>query len=157
MTRLISACLLGIPCRYDGRAKGLSEAQLDILSREHTLVPICPEIYGGLPTPRVPAEISDGRVVNRDGEDVTREYELGAEAGLRISEVTGAQGAYLMARSPSCGVHEVYDGTFTGKLIPGQGITARKLGEAGLELYSVDPAMTLEALTQLIQRDDSKD
>lgn len=149
MTRLISACLLGIPCRYDARSKGLSKAQLDVLSRDHKLIPICPEIYGGLPTPRVAAEIVAGQVLTRDGTDVSREYELGAEASLRISEVCGARGAYLMARSPSCGIHEIYDGTFTGTLIPGQGVTAKKLEEAGLELFSVDPAMTIEELSSL--------
>lgn len=150
MTRLISACLLGIPCRYDGQAKGLSQEQLDVLSREHSLIPICPEIYGGLPTPRVPAEILEGQAITRDGHNVTHEYEVGAIASLRISEVCGADGAYLMARSPSCGVNTVYDGSFTGTLVPGQGITSKKLAEAGLKLFEVDPAMSIEELEVMI-------
>lgn len=151
MVRLISACLLGIPCRYDGQSKGLSKQQLDILRRKHTLIPICPEIYGGLPTPRIPAEIVQGRVMTKDGVDVSQEYELGAEASILIAEATGAHGAYLMARSPSCGVNEIYDGSFTGNLISGQGVTSKKLADVGVELFEVDPAMSLAELEILVE------
>lgn len=133
MTILVSACLLGHACRYDGTARptpGLSE-----LLAGHTVVPICPESLGGLAIPRPPAEQRDGRVVSRDGADVTESFRRGAQAACRIAREHGATLALLKARSPSCGSTQIYDGTFTGRLIPGEGIAARALREKGVEVF----------------------
>ena len=99
----------------------------------HNLIPVCPEVLGGLDTPRPPAELQpDGRVMNRQGEDVTEAYRRGAELALKIARENGCTIAILKARSPSCGSGEVYDGTFSGILTPGFGVTARLLREAGI-------------------------
>ena len=132
MKILVSHCLLGEPCRYDGASR-LDRRVLELHKAGHTLIPVCPEVLGGLDTPRAPAELQpDGRVVNADGEDVTAAYQAGAEAALRIAKQSGCTAAVLKARSPSCGCGEVYDGTFSGILTPGFGVTARLLREAGL-------------------------
>lgn len=132
MKILVSHCLLGEPCRYDGASR-LDRRVLELHKAGHTLIPVCPEVLGGLDTPRAPAELQpDGRVVNADGEDVTAAYQAGAEAALRIAKQSGCTAAVLKARSPSCGCGEVYDGTFTHTLKGGWGLTARLLREAGL-------------------------
>ena len=132
MNILISHCFLGEPCRYDGASR-LDRRVLELHKAGHTLIPVCPEVLGGLDTPRAPAELQpDGRVVNADGEDVTAAYQAGAEAALRIAKQSGCTAAVLKARSPSCGCGEVYDGTFTHTLKGGWGVTARLLREAGL-------------------------
>ena len=136
MRLLISACLLGEPCRYDGRSKPLPDAVLDRLLREHTLIPVCPEQLGGLPTPRTPSERQGDRVVMRDGTDVTAAYEKGARLACALAAQTGAEAALLKARSPSCGCGAVYDGAFTGTLIPGDGVTAAALKSLGLPVYT---------------------
>ena len=130
---IVSACLMGIGCRYDGESRGRED--LSRLAEKYTLIPVCPEIYGGLPTPRTPAEIVGARVLTRDGRDVTAEYERGAAAALKIAEITGAKKALLKERSPSCGTGSVYDGTFTGALRPGDGVAAALLRRAGLSLF----------------------
>lgn len=130
---IISACLMGIGCRYDGESRGREE--ISRLAEKYTLIPVCPEIYGGLPTPRTPSEIVGARVLTRDGRDVTAEYERGAAATLRIAVLTGAKKALLKERSPSCGTGSVYDGTFTGTLRPGDGVAAALLRRAGLSLF----------------------
>ena len=132
MKILVSHCLLGEPCRYDGASR-LDRRVLELHKAGHTLIPVCPEVLGGLDSPRAPAELQpDGRVVNADGEDVTAAYQAGAEAALRIAKQSGCTAAVLKARSPSCGCGEVYDGTFTHTLKGGWGVTARLLREAGL-------------------------
>lgn len=134
---LISACLCGVPCRYDGKTKPLPADTLDALSKKYILIPVCGEILGGLPTPRIPAEIqSDGTVLRQDRVDVTREYTAGAEAVLRIAKLTRADTALLKARSPSCGKGRIYDGTFTGTLTDGNGKTAALLLASGITVYS---------------------
>ncbi len=130
---LISACLLGAACRYDG---GWREYDLKGLEKKFNLIPICPEIYGGLPTPRVPSEITGERVINRDGIDVTPQYEKGAREALHLAKLFNAKYAVLKARSPSCGKGEVYDGTFSKALVEGDGITARVLKEHGIEIFT---------------------
>ena len=130
---LISACLLGEPCRYDGKAQPCEEAKA--LAGQYELVPVCPEQLGGLPTPRTPSEIqSDGRVVDRMGHDRTEAFLDGARAALAIAQERGCERAVLKSRSPSCGVHEVYDGSFKGVVIPGRGIAADMLTNAGLDV-----------------------
>ena len=132
MKILVSHCLLGEPCRYDGASR-LDRQVLELHKAGHTLIPVCPEVLGGLDTPRAPAELQpDGRVVNEEGEDVTAAYQAGAQAVLRIAKEQGYTLAVLKARSPSCGCGEVYDGTFTHTLKGGWGVTARLLLEAGV-------------------------
>lgn len=130
MTILVSACLLGVPCRYDGQSKAHPLARA--LCEKHHVVPVCGEIFGGLPTPRTPAEIQGDRVVTRDGRDVTEAYRRGAEAAAQLARLTGAQAAVLKERSPSCGSGEIYDGTFTGTVVEGWGVTAELLRREGI-------------------------
>lgn len=127
---LISACLMGVACRYDGRSKALGE--LAHLMERYTLIPVCPEQLGGLPTPRPPAEIAAGRVRTQDGADVTVQYDRGAEEVLRLAQCFGCKKALLKERSPSCGSGEIYDGSFSRKLISGRGRTAALLEEHGV-------------------------
>lgn len=130
MTILVSACLLGVPCRYDGQSKAHPLARA--LCEKHHVVPVCGEIFGGLPTPRPPAEICGQRVVTREGADVTEAYRRGAEAAVQLARLTGAQAAVLKERSPSCGSGEIYDGTFTGTVVEGWGVTAELLRREGI-------------------------
>ena len=131
---LVSACLLGDACRYDGASVPCSEVMS--LAGSHELVPACPEQLGGLPTPRTPSEIqSDGRVVDRNGIDRTAAFAIGACEALRIAREHGCMQAILKSRSPSCGVRQVYDGAFAGTVVPGRGVTAAALADAGIELF----------------------
>ena len=125
MRLLISACLLGCACRYDGGSKPCPAALR--LAEDHELIPVCPEQLGGLPTPRVPSEIRGSQVVTREGRDVTAAYEKGAEEAARLYQLLQCDLAILKARSPSCGCGQVYDGSFSGTLVSGDGITARAL------------------------------
>jgi len=129
---LISLCLTGAACRYDGRDNGVD---LGALTERAELIPVCPEQLGGLPTPRVPAERRGDRVVARDGRDVTAAFLRGAEQAALLAARFGARYALLKARSPSCGVHEIYDGRFSGAIIPGMGVAAGRLKDMGLALY----------------------
>ena len=132
---LVSACLLGICCRYDGRGNP-DDAVLSLLNRDDiTLIPVCPEQLGGLSTPRIPSERRGERVVNRAGEDVTSQFIRGAEEALRIAKLYGCQVAVLKERSPSCGCGRIYDGTFSGKLTDGDGVTAELLRREGIKVY----------------------
>ena len=135
MNILVSACLLGVACRYDGASKGLPEDVLRALMARHTLVPVCPEQLGGLPTPRTPAERIEDRVMTKDGRDVTAEYRHGAEQALHLARLCGCKIALLKERSPSCGSGTIYDGTFTGGLTAGDGVTAALLRENGITVY----------------------
>lgn len=132
MRLLISACLLGVCCRYDGASK--AHPLIGELAERHTLVPVCPEQLGGLPTPRPPAERRGDRVVTREG-DVTEQYRRGAEETLRLCRLLGCEAAVLKERSPSCGRSAVYDGTFTGTLAAGDGVTAELLEAHGIPVY----------------------
>lgn len=129
---LISACLMGVNCRYDGGGKTLPE--LDELMRLAQLVPVCPEIMGGLSTPRTPAERVGDRVKMRDGTDVTGAFRRGAQEACHLARLYGARLALLKERSPSCGSGMVYDGSFSGKTVPGWGVAGEKLRECGLEV-----------------------
>ena len=135
MVFLISACLLGTPCRYDGKSKEIPK-EIAALLGAHTLIPICPEVMGGLPTPRPSAELYCGRVVNTEGRDVTDSFLRGAEEVLRLARLYRADGVILKERSPSCGTATIYDGSFSGRLIEGEGITARALRLAGIPVLS---------------------
>ena len=133
MKILISGCLLGLRCRYDGASK--PHSAVEALARQHTLIPICPEQLGGLPTPRPPAERLDERVLTKEGVDVTAQYHRGAEEALRLCWLFGCEAAVLKERSPSCGCGEIYDGTHTGTLTPGDGVTAQLLTAHGISVY----------------------
>ena len=138
MKILVSACLLGVKCRYDGKEK----ANPDVLklAEKHTLIPFCPEIYGGLATPRDPAEIKDGRVVTSMGRDVTAEYEKGAAEALKIARLLGCECVLLQDRSPSCGAGIIHNGLFDGGLTEGDGVTAALLKAAGLRVIPASRA-----------------
>jgi len=127
---LVSACLAGIHSRYNGERKALEQV-LDLI-RQGVALPVCPEQLGGLPTPRPPCEILAGRVLNKDGQDQTAQFALGAEEGLRLARLFGATGAILKAGSPSCGCGSIYDGSFTGRRVPGNGVFAALLRAEGL-------------------------
>lgn len=134
---LVSACLLGVDCTY--RAGANPRAAVAALADRFDLVPVCPEVAGGLPTPRPPAERTpDGRVVDVDGRDVTDAFERGAEVAVTVARERSVVGAVLKARSPSCGCHQVYDGTFTATLVDGDGVTARALRAAGFPVVDED-------------------
>ena len=133
MRLLISACLLGCRCRYDGASKAQPWAAE--LAARYELVPVCPEQLGGLATPRPPAERQGDRVMTAAGADVTEQYRRGAEEALRLYGLLGCEAAVLKERSPSCGCGQIYDGTFTGTLVPGNGVAAALLLEKGVVIY----------------------
>ena len=133
MKILVSACLLGEPCRYDGQSKPCPA--VITLSKRHELIPVCPEVLGGLPTPRPASEIqTDGRIKNTAGIDVTSEYALGAKETLEIAKANNCTLAILKEKSPSCGHGQIYDGSFTKKLISGNGMTADLLETNGIRV-----------------------
>ena len=140
MKILVSACLLGVRCRYDGKSK--PHPAVERLMEQHTLIPVCGEILGGLPTPRVSAERQGARVVTADGRDVTAAYRRGAEEVLRLAERYGCKAAILKERSPSCGSSRIYDGTFTGTLTDGWGVTAELLRDHGICVIGESEAET---------------
>lgn len=131
---IVSACLLGINCKYNGN-NNKNENVLDYLKNKE-VIPVCPEIYGGLSTPRTTSEIIGDKVITKDKRNVTKEYLKGAEETLYIAKLFNVKKALLKAKSPSCGNKEIYDGTFTGNKIKGIGITAKLLKENGLEIIN---------------------
>ncbi|MFJ4351469.1 DUF523 domain-containing protein [Pseudomonas sp. NPDC089428] len=142
---LVSACLLGQPVRYDGRASGYPDL-LQQWQAEGRVVPLCPEVAGGLPTPRPPAEIQGGQgakvldggmqVLTVTGEDVSAEFLAGAQQALALVRLHGIRVAVLKAGSPSCGNRLTYDGTFSGVKVPGEGVTAALLRREGVQVFS---------------------
>lgn len=133
MRLLVSGCLLGLCCRYDGASKAHPEVLR--LKEKHELVPVCPEQMGGLSTPRPPAERQGDRVMARSGADVTEQYRRGAEEALRLCRLLDCDAAVLKERSPSCGCGVIYDGSFSGTLVPGDGVTAELLKGQGIPVY----------------------
>ena len=139
---LVSACLCGVHCRYDGKAK--PDEEIIALLRAGQAIPVCPEQLGGLPVPRLPAEILAGdgvavlngaaRVYNRSGQDVTEAFVMGAEETLLIARLSGAEKAILQANSPSCGAGVIYDGTFSGSTRAGDGVASALLKKNGIEV-----------------------
>ena len=133
---LVSACLLGINCKYDG-GNNRCEAVCALLEREDIcLIPVCPEQLGGLPTPRDLSELCNSSVINCSGKDVTDSFQRGAEEALKIAQNFGCQCAVLKARSPSCGSGEIYDGAFSHTLKAGDGVTAKLLKAAGIQIFN---------------------
>lgn len=133
MNVLVSACLLGNPCRYDGRSKPC-EGVIELRNKVQ-FVPICPEILGGLSIPHPASEIKNGRVVSAEGKDVTGAFCAGAQKALAIAQKYHCTCALLKERSPSCGCKEIYDGSFSGKLVSGNGITAELLLQNGILVF----------------------
>ena len=138
---LISACLLGLCCRYDGESKPIMQT-VALMERYH-LVPVCPEQLGGLPTPREPSERRADAVVSKCRADVTAQFTRGAQQALHLARLYGCKAAVLKERSPSCGSGAIYDGTFSGRLIPGDGVTAALLRENGIAVYGESEIETL--------------
>ncbi|WAM30978.1 DUF523 domain-containing protein [Caldicellulosiruptor naganoensis] len=134
---LISSCLIGLNTKYDGTNNLRSEI-VERLKKEYILIPVCPEQLGGLPTPRNPCEIKDGRVFDIQGRDLTDNFYRGAIETLKVARFFGADIAFLKSKSPSCGFGKVYDGSFSKKLVDGIGITAKILGENGIEIVCID-------------------
>ena len=142
--KLCSACLLGIKCRWDGKKK--PDKKVVGLAKEELLIPICPEQLGGLSTPRVPQEIQgcsgekvlDGKckVKNKEGKDVTKEFIRGAKESLKISKLYGIKEFIGKSKSPSCGYGKTYDGTFTGNLMKGNGVTAALFKRNGIKVIT---------------------
>lgn len=131
---IVSGCLAGLRCNYKGETK--PHPGVIKLVEEGKAIPLCPEQLGGLTTPRAPAERLGSKVVTKDGEDVTEQFERGAEEVAKIVEITGAKRVILKARSPSCGVGYTYDGSFCDRLIERDGVTAEKLRELDVVLLT---------------------
>ena len=131
---LVSACLLGVECRYKGDSCRCDAVRA--LAERNVLIPVCPEQLGGLATPRPPAERQGGKVIANTGLDVTAQYKKGAEAALAIAKLNGADFAILKANSPSCGKGVIYDGTFSGGKCEGNGVTTELLTANGIPVYS---------------------
>ena len=130
MKIMVSACLLGENCKYNG-GNNRNSGLLQLLSG-HTVIPVCPEVLGGLPTPRIPAEIVNGEVINRDGKSVDSEFREGARRALEKAKQEKPDLIILQSRSPSCGVKQRYDGTFSGTVTDGNGVTAELLMQHGI-------------------------
>lgn len=150
MRILVSACLLGISCRYDGKSK--PHPAVLALQGQHQLIPVCGEIFGGLPTPRTPAERVGDRVLTEDGRDVTQEYHRGAEEVLALARRLDCKVALLKERSPSCGTGEIYDGSFTRTLTAGDGVTAELLRANGIAVFGES---RLADLAEYLNREES--
>lgn len=131
---IVSACLAGIKCRYDG--KDNANSKVIKLVENGIAIPICPEQLGGLQTPRIPAEISGDKVLNKKGENVTSQFRKGAKETLRIAELANCHKAILKQSSPSCGYGKIYDGSHTDRIIDGMGLTAQLLSQKGIVILT---------------------
>ena len=136
MKILVSACLLGKNCKYNG-GNNLNQSVLDFIEG-HKVIGVCPEQLGGLSTPRLPAEIVDGVVTNKEGVSVDAEFRKGAQAALTIALDNKVDLAILQSRSPSCGVKEIYDGSFSGRKIEGQGVFAKLLAKHDIKVLDAE-------------------
>ena len=133
---LISACLVGENCKYNG-GNNLNP-KIEALLEKYDLIPICPEVEGGLDTPRNPSEIKGESVFMDNGRDVSENFLKGAKKALMLALFLKIKIAVLKERSPSCGTHQIHDGSFSNKLIDGMGVTAKLLSENGIKVYSED-------------------
>lgn len=140
MKYIVSACLVGINCKYDG--KNNYNKEIEKLVYDGQAIPLCPEVMGGLSTPRIPSEIividGEERIISKEGIDVTSEFLLGAKKTLEIAQILNIKTAILQKRSPSCGVHEIYDGSHTNKIIKGEGITTKLLKKHNINVITED-------------------
>ncbi|MDP8200920.1 MAG: DUF523 domain-containing protein [Candidatus Tenebribacter burtonii] len=133
---LVSACLAGIKCRYDG--KDNVNIKVIKMVKKGIAIPVCPEQLGGLQTPRIPAEIYEDKVINKNGENITSQFKKGADETLYIAELANCHKAILKQNSPSCGYGKIYDGSHTGKIIKGNGFTAQLLFQKGITILTED-------------------
>ena len=147
MKILLSACLAGDNCKYNG-GNNLNARLVDFIEA-HEVVKVCPEVLGGLPTPRSPAEIVKGEVINREGKNVTREFEAGAQKAFKIVKKENPDMIILQSRSPSCGIKQIYDGTFSGNKIPGHGLFAALCIEAGYNVLDIEDIDEIKKFTAL--------
>lgn len=131
---IVSACLLGDKCRYDGHSNYVP--LIKELKEKYEIIVICPEVNGGLSIPRIPSEIKGDRVINKKGKDVTKYFDKGVDYVMQVVKYFNIKKAVLKEKSPSCGVHYIYDGSHTGKVIDGQGWLTRKLVEFGVSIYN---------------------
>ena len=136
MKIMVSGCLLGENCKYNG-GNNYSEKVAEYI-KGHEVISVCPECMGGLPTPRIPAEIVDGVVTNREGQIVDEEFRRGAKIALEIARKEQIDVAILQSRSPSCGSKQIYDGSFSGVKVDGQGVFAKLLKEHGFHMIDVE-------------------
>lgn len=141
---LVSSCLIGTNCKWNGR-NNLKEKVVN-LKEHYNLIPFCSEVLGGMPTPRIPSEIIGNKVFNQINLDVTKYFNLGAKKVLEIALNSHCKYAILKDHSPSCGVNNIYDGTFSRKLIPGKGITAKLLESHGIKTFAEDEVDQLISL-----------
>ena len=139
MKVMVSACLLGENCKYNG-GNNLNPDLLRLLSG-HTVIPVCPEVLGGLPVPRIPAEIVNGAVVNREGISVDDAFRRGAEKALELAAAERPDLVILQSRSPSCGAGQIYDGTFSGTLVRGKGVFAEMAVNAGFRVMDAEEVL----------------
>ncbi|MDO5726052.1 MAG: DUF523 domain-containing protein [Tissierellia bacterium] len=130
----VSACLLGENCRYDGANNKICD--IEKLNEKYNLISFCPEVSGGLSTPREPAEILGDKVVTKSGKDVTRNFEIGAKKALIMAKKYNCKKALLKSKSPSCGYGAIYDGKFSKNLIENDGICAKLLSKNGIEIFN---------------------
>lgn len=139
MKIMVSACLLGENCKYNG-GNNKNEELIQLLAG-HTVIPVCPEMLGGLPAPRTPAEIVNGTVTDKNGKSVDEAFRKGAEKALQLAKQEQPELIILQPRSPSCGTKQVYDGTFSGTLIPGSGVFAALAQETGFRAVDLDDVL----------------
>ncbi len=154
MKILISRCLMGAPCRYNGER--IINIELLSLLEGQKLYFTCPEVEGGLPTPRSPAEIKGSRVITNLGNDVTESFHIGAEIALERARFKNVDFVIFKEQSPSCGVKRVYDGNFTGTLMEGQGIATKKLTDDGFRVYSEEDMEEIKKLLEANDEDPSE-
>lgn len=133
---IVSACLAGFHCRYDCASQ--ERESIRIMVENGDAIAVCPEQMGGLPTPRVPAEIQGEKVLSKIGTDVSMEYLTGAQEAMRMAEMVNAKEAYLKSKSPMCGSGLIYDGTFSGTLTSGDGVFTRLLKKRGIKIHRID-------------------
>ena len=129
---IVSACLIGCNCKWNGENNKREDPRFE------GCIPVCPEMFGGMGIPRGPSEIREGKIITKDGKDVTEGYREGAKEATEFALACGAKRAFLKERSPSCGVNQIYDGSFCGKIIPGEGVFAKMLRENGIEVIGVE-------------------
>lgn len=129
---IVSACLAGVECRYNGQAFPIP--MVVEMVKKGQAISLCPEVLGALPTPRLSAEKCDNKIFSKDGQDVTEAYINGSKIALQIAKLVGCKKAILKANSPTCGVGKIYDGTFSGKLVPGEGVFSEMLKQENIEV-----------------------
>lgn len=130
--KLCSACLLGIKCKYNGKSN--RNDKVIRLSKKEILIPVCPEQLGGLPTPRIPSEQKGNKVISKKGKDVTKNFQRGAKQALKLAKLFNIKEAIFKQRSPSCGCGQIHDGSFSGKIIKGDGVTTKLFKKHGIKV-----------------------